>query len=79
MFTCLDLILIGCNRRERLYTGSGYGLIECVKALMSYEDEVSSNYFIIYGYNFPELQENLHKSNFLGCFANCFRFNVVEV
>lgn len=42
MFTCLELILIDYNRRERLYTGSGYGLIECVKALMSYEDEVSS-------------------------------------
>ena len=27
--------------RERLYFASGYGLIQCVKALMSYEDQVS--------------------------------------
>ena len=29
--------------RERLYFASGYGLIQCVKGLMSYEDEVRSS------------------------------------
>jgi len=28
-------------KQERLYFASGYGMIQCVKALMSYEDEVS--------------------------------------
>ena len=32
------LILI--PRRERLYFATGFGLIQCVKALMSYEDDV---------------------------------------
>ena len=31
--------------RERLYCASGYGLIQCVKALMSFEDEVCSTRF----------------------------------
>ena len=30
----------GGTCRERLYFASGYGLIQCVKGLMSYEDEV---------------------------------------
>lgn len=29
------------EKKERLYFASGYGLIQCVKALMSYEDDVS--------------------------------------
>lgn len=35
-----------CNKsdeqKERLYFATGYGLIQCVKGLMSYEDDVSS-------------------------------------
>lgn len=30
-----------CWHRERLYFATGYGLIQCVKAMMSYENEVS--------------------------------------
>jgi len=29
------------EKKERLYFATGYGLIQCVKALMSYEDDVS--------------------------------------
>ena len=29
-----------CSGRERLYFATGYGLIQCVKSLMSYADEV---------------------------------------
>ena len=29
------------NCRERLYVATGFGLIQCVKGLMSFEDEVS--------------------------------------
>jgi hypothetical protein len=32
--------------RERLYITAGYSLIQCLKALMSYEDKVSINYLI---------------------------------
>lgn len=60
MFTCLAFILIGCHRRERLYTGSGYGLIECVKALMSYEDEVSSHELHIKTFSAPSFLRILH-------------------
>lgn len=35
-----DSLLIN-YRRERLYFATGYGLIQCVKALMSYDDNVS--------------------------------------
>ena len=30
------------SNRERLYFATGYGLIQCVKGLMSYEDEAST-------------------------------------
>jgi hypothetical protein len=30
----------GARRRERLYFATGFGLIQCVKALMSFEDDV---------------------------------------
>ena len=30
----------GTSPRERLYFAAGFGLIQCVKALMSYEDDV---------------------------------------
>ena len=30
------------QEKERLYFATGYGLIQCVKALMSYDDDVSS-------------------------------------
>ncbi len=30
------------EQKERLYFATGYGLIQCVKGLMSYEDDVSS-------------------------------------
>jgi hypothetical protein len=29
------------KQKERLYFSTGYGLIQCVKGLMSYEDDVS--------------------------------------
>ena len=32
---------VNVMHRERLYFATGYGLIQCVKALMSYDDEVS--------------------------------------
>ena len=41
----IDLLLISCCFRERLYFATGYGLIQCVKALMSYDDNVC-HYFI---------------------------------
>lgn len=28
------------GRRERMYFATGFGLIQCVKALMSFEDDV---------------------------------------
>lgn len=38
-----------CNKsdekKERLYFATGYGLIQCVKGLMSYADEVRLLYF----------------------------------
>jgi hypothetical protein len=34
-------MLIG-EHRERMYIATGYGLIQCVKALMSYDDKVSA-------------------------------------
>jgi len=41
------------EQKERLYFSTGYGLIQCVKGLMSYEDDVSnitllSQGFIVY-------------------------------
>jgi len=34
--------------KERLYFASGFGLIQCVKGLMSYEDEVSAQLLHIF-------------------------------
>ena len=33
------------SHRERLYFAAGYGLIQCMKGLMSYEDEASTPFF----------------------------------
>ena|SRR5258708_23936473 len=48
-------------KKERLYFATGYGLIQCVKALMSYEDEVGflSCAYICYGYLFFQFRCSL--------------------
>ena len=53
------------NFRERLYFATGYGLIQCVKGLMSYEDDVRTY-----------LSPPLHQSNF---FLPFFRISSQEL
>ena len=43
------------NVRQRLYFAAGYGLIQCVKALMSYEDEVSMLFYVPHAMSEPLL------------------------
>ena len=43
MIECEEYCHASDLRKERLYFATGYGLIQCVKALMSYEDEVGTH------------------------------------
>jgi hypothetical protein len=49
-FPAQTFFFFGSLFRERLYFATGFGLIQCVKALMSYEDDVRDGFHV---YNCP--------------------------